>query len=157
MTLTPHDQKVILNTIASGDTLIMIVGRKGEEPNSRKQAVMMMGDGNLLARDMQGALNGTENLALVVNAATNAIVNESKTPSTERIFHLMDGNRRIPITEQGAVIIWGAYIEMNKGEGQSIERREARGGIAHLEEIELWKEKGFLPKDFDWRNYEVKE
>lgn len=59
------------------------------------------------------------------------------------------------ITEKGAKIIWDAYVKMCGGH-QSMERREERGGIVWLSEIKMFKEKGFLPQDFNWTDYMVR-
>lgn len=60
------------------------------------------------------------------------------------------------ITEEGAKVIWEAYEKMNPYGTQTMERREERGGICWLSEIRLFKEKGFLPADFNWTNYMVR-
>lgn len=59
------------------------------------------------------------------------------------------------ITEEGAKIIWDAYVKMWGG-SQTMERREERGGIVWLSEIVMFREKGFLPKDFNWMDYMVR-
>jgi hypothetical protein len=59
------------------------------------------------------------------------------------------------ITEEGAKIIYDAYVKM-WGCSQTMERREERGGIAWLSEIVMFREKGFLPKDFNWMDYMVR-
>lgn len=66
--------------------------------------------------------------------------------------HHFNPNHRAKITEEGAKIIWKAYIDCC-GNAQTMEQREARGGIAHDSEIEYWKKKGYLPADFDFKDY----
>jgi hypothetical protein len=60
------------------------------------------------------------------------------------------------ITEQGALLIWEAYKKMNPHAGQTMQRREERGGVCWLSEIRMWREKGFLPDSFDWTDYMVR-
>lgn len=59
------------------------------------------------------------------------------------------------ISEAGAKIIWAAYTAMFPGITQTMERRNERGGIAWLSEIEGWKKSGHLPPDFDYMQYIV--
>lgn len=56
------------------------------------------------------------------------------------------------ITEEGAKIIWAA--EMYRFQ-QTMERREERGGICWLSEIKWWIKKELLPKDFNWKTYQM--
>ena len=57
------------------------------------------------------------------------------------------------ITEEGALIIWSAYMKMNPYGTQTMERREERGGICWLSEIRLFKDQGFLEESFNWTDY----
>lgn len=66
-------------------------------------------------------------------------------------------NSRFYITEEGANIIWNAYKTMFRSESQTMDRREQRGGIAWLSEVNMWKEKGYLPTNFDLENYKFIE
>ena len=61
---------------------------------------------------------------------------------------------RVKITEEGAKLIWAAYVKLY-GHCQTMERREERGGIAYTSEIEYWKSRGALPADFDWTKYKI--
>lgn len=59
---------------------------------------------------------------------------------------------RIKITAEGANIIWAAYIKLY-GNCQTMDRREARGGVCHLSEIDLFKKEGALDINFDYKTY----
>lgn len=59
------------------------------------------------------------------------------------------------ISEEGAKIIWAAYQSCFPGQPQTMEQREARGGICWLSEIRYWKEGGHLSKDFNLNDYRV--
>lgn len=61
------------------------------------------------------------------------------------------------ISEAGALIIWAAYLANFPGATHTMERRNNRGGIAWLSEIEAWKSKGYLPPDFDYTQYVVSD
>lgn len=63
-------------------------------------------------------------------------------------------NGTASISERGALLIWAAY-EKAWGRSQTMERRENRGGIAWEGEISELIERKLLPKDFQWRDYEV--
>ena len=63
----------------------------------------------------------------------------------------------VKITEEGAKIIWAAYTKLYGTQSQTMDRREERGGVCHLSEIDYWKGQGALDKDFNWKDYEVKE
>ncbi len=65
------------------------------------------------------------------------------------------GERKIYfINEDGAKIIWSAYVKLY-GQCQTMERREERGGICHLSEIDHFKKEGALESSFDWKQYQV--
>lgn len=64
---------------------------------------------------------------------------------------------RAKVTEQGAKIIWAAYDSLHGSSTQSMDRREERGGICWLSEINFWKSIGKLPIDFNWKDYEIKQ
>ena len=57
------------------------------------------------------------------------------------------------ITEEGAKIIWAAYEKLFGAFGQSMKKRESRGGICWLSEISGWKKQGALAHDFDYTDY----
>lgn len=61
----------------------------------------------------------------------------------------------VSITREGALIIGAAYAKLY-GNTQSMDRREERGGICWLSEIDYWKSQGALDKNFNWKDYEVK-
>lgn len=61
---------------------------------------------------------------------------------------------RIKINNEGANIIWAAYHKLY-GNCQTMDRREDRGGIAYVSEIDHFKKAGALDKDFDYKNYLV--
>lgn len=70
---------------------------------------------------------------------------------------IIKGKPSVRITEVGAKIIWKAYTTFcGNSPTQTMEQREARGGIAHDSEIEYWKKKGYLPADFDFKDYLAK-
>lgn len=60
------------------------------------------------------------------------------------------------ISEEGALMIWAAYVKLY-GHCQTMETREKRGGIAWDSEIDYWKGRGALPNDFDWQHYKVEQ
>lgn len=60
--------------------------------------------------------------------------------------------RRIKISEDGARIIWAAYVKLY-GNCQTMEKREERGGVCHLSEIDHFKKEGALSLDFDYTKY----
>jgi hypothetical protein len=68
---------------------------------------------------------------------------------------IIKGKPSARITEAGAKIIWKAYIDCFRN-AQTMEERESRGGIAHDIEIEYWRKKGYLPANFDFKNYLAK-
>jgi len=65
------------------------------------------------------------------------------------------GKDSYKITKEGADIIWKAYTGLFGKHGQTMERREERGGVCHLGEIDYFKKEGALAEDFDWKQYEV--
>jgi len=65
------------------------------------------------------------------------------------------GKEHYRITKEGAEIIWKAYTDMFGHHCQTMDRREERGGVCHLGEIDYFKKNGVLDKDFDWKKYEV--
>lgn len=238
MKLTPQQQEQIIRVIENGDSMIIIVGRNGEVKDSRKQSIMIQGDGNILVRDVLGALGGNKLLDTIVRSAVALVkaykfcvgqdeknlllvseeaaaiiwsanvkymldkgiikhneipdINEqvqkygyvlsdtlvknlietnhlpsdfdwkkyqvtdgSPKPITDKVYHLMDGDKKIAITLEGAKIIYEAYTRQFGNSSQTMDRREERGGIAHLSEIEKWKEQKFLSKEFDWTIYKA--
>lgn len=64
----------------------------------------------------------------------------------------IQGKPSVKITEAGAKIIWKAYTDCH-GMSQTMQRREARGGIAHESEINYWKKAGYLPANFNFKDY----
>lgn len=58
----------------------------------------------------------------------------------------------IPINEEGANIIWAAYVKAF-GNCQTMQRREERGGICWMSELDHLKRLGTLNKDFNYKNY----
>lgn len=56
------------------------------------------------------------------------------------------------ITEEGANIIWAAYVKLY-GNCQTMENREKRGGVCWLSEIDHFKKEGALDQDFDYTKY----
>jgi len=69
--------------------------------------------------------------------------------------HIGKASYIVPITEEGALILWSVYEKLNPHANQSMERREERGGICWLSEINWWKKQGALPQDFNWEDYKV--
>lgn len=61
------------------------------------------------------------------------------------------------ISDAGAMIIWDAYLLNFPGATQTMQRRNERGGIAWLSEIESWKKQGLLPTDFNYKDYVINE
>ena len=61
------------------------------------------------------------------------------------------------ISEVGARIIWDAYKSNFPGVSQTMERRNERGGIAWLSEINSWIKSGHLPPDFDLNDYLISD
>lgn len=61
------------------------------------------------------------------------------------------------ISNEGAIIVWGAYMAMFPCVTQTMEQRNERGGIAWLSEIEGWKKSGHLPPDFDYTQYVISD
>lgn len=61
------------------------------------------------------------------------------------------------VSEEGALIIWAAYKANFPSVSQTMERREERGGICWLSEIESWKKSGHLPSDFEYTQYVVSD
>lgn len=59
---------------------------------------------------------------------------------------------RIKINNEGANIIWAAYYKL-WGNCQTMDKREDRGGIAYVSELDYMKNEGALDKDFDYKNY----
>jgi hypothetical protein len=71
-------------------------------------------------------------------------------------YRLINGNNpRIFISEEGAKIIWAAYEKLFGKHCQTMERREERGGVAHLSELEYFKREGALANDFDYTKYVI--
>ena len=72
-------------------------------------------------------------------------------------YTLIDNGGRdkkyIKIDDEGSNIIWAAYEKMFGKNCQSMDRREARGGIAYLSELDLFKKEGALDKDFDYTKH----
>ena len=61
----------------------------------------------------------------------------------------------VKISKEGAEIIWKAFSDQF-GNAQSMDRREERGGICWLSELNFWIQQGYIDRDFDYRKYEVK-
>ena len=57
------------------------------------------------------------------------------------------------ISEEGAKILWHAYKSKFPSAGQTMERRNERGGICWLSEIKSWAKEGYLPADFDFDEF----
>lgn len=79
----------------------------------------------------------------------------------EKKYHILLDEKHIgmktglaTISEEGALVIYAVYIKLH-GNTQSMDRREERGGICWLSEINGWIDAGHLPKDFDWKKYEI--
>lgn len=70
----------------------------------------------------------------------------------KKTYRVITGKTFATITEEGAKIIWKVYADLF-GNSQTMEEREARGGIAHDIEIKFWKKRGHLPADFDFKDY----
>ncbi|HDY88611.1 MAG TPA: hypothetical protein ENH82_10955 [bacterium] len=67
------------------------------------------------------------------------------------------GKSHYHITKEGAEIIWKAYTNLFGEYGQTMDRREERGGVCWLQEIDLFKKEGVLIDSFDWKDYEVED
>ena len=63
---------------------------------------------------------------------------------------------RFTISKEGADIIWAAYTGIY-GDGQTLEGRNKRGGFMWLSEVKGFIQDGQLDKDFDYKQYEVKD
>ena len=81
----------------------------------------------------------------------------------EKIYHILLDEKHTgmrtglaTISEEGALIIYAAYIKLY-GTYQSMDKREERGGICWLSEINGWINDGHLPKDFNWKKYEIEQ
>jgi hypothetical protein len=61
------------------------------------------------------------------------------------------------ISEDGAKILWAAYVAIFGENNQTMERRQERGGICWLSEIQFFKDRGHLSKDFDYKSYVVED
>lgn len=61
-------------------------------------------------------------------------------------------NGRIKINRDGALLLAEAYEKLF-GKSQTADRREERGGICWLTEIDYFKRRGVLDQDFDYRDY----
>lgn len=72
----------------------------------------------------------------------------------ERGKSVYEDRPKIKISEAGALIIWAAYVKLY-GNCQTMQRREERGGIAYLSELDHFKKQGALDKDFDYTKYLV--
>ena len=59
------------------------------------------------------------------------------------------------ISEEGAKIIWAAYEKLFGKGGQSMETRESRGGVCWFSEIDYFKDRGALDKEFDYNDHKL--